>query len=220
MVQTGAMDTLSKEYLLNFYSSRLGLFGQSPEALRWSTAGQKARYAWIADVINPGAGSTVLDYGCGFGDLFAYLKKNNHSVRYTGMDINHDLIGHAKSIHPGIAFEVSDIEEDPLAEGMRFDYIVLCGVFNTRVEGATESLMNIIRLLYPHTGKALVATALPSHARQKQFDLNYIDPDMLLEFARRVVTPCAELLWNEGMDDFMLVLDKTSSARTAIPHIS
>ena len=75
--------------------------------------------------------------------------------------------------------------------------------------------MNIIRLLYHHAGKALVATALPISAGQKQFDMNYIDPHMLLEFARQKVTPSAELLWNEGMDDFMLVLDKAMSARTA-----
>ncbi|MCK4910645.1 MAG: class I SAM-dependent methyltransferase [Thermodesulfovibrionales bacterium] len=209
------MDTLSKEYLLDFYSSRLGLFGQRPEALRWSSRGQKARYAWITEVMGPEANASVLDYGCGFGDLFAFLKKNNHSVRYTGMDINPKLIEIAGRTHPETPFRVFDIEEEPLDEGMSFDHVVLCGVFNTRVEGASESLMNIIRLLYPHAGKALVATALPISAGQKQFDLNYIDPDMLLEFARQEVTPSAELLWNEGMDDFMLVLDKTTSARTA-----
>ena len=206
MVQIVAMDTLSKEYLLDFYSSRLGLFGQRPEALRWSTRGQETRYAWISDVLKPGVGAAVLDYGCGFGDLFTYLKKNDHRVRYTGMDINPDLIEHAKSIHPGIAFEVSDIEEAPLAEGIRFDYTVLCGVFNTKVEGATESLMNIIRLLYPHTGKALVATALPISAGQKQFDMNYIDPEVLLEFIRQEVSPSAGILWHQEIEDFMLLV--------------
>ncbi len=209
------MDILSKEYLVDFYSSRLGLFGQRPEALRWSKRGQKARYAWITEVMDPEANASVLDYGCGFGDLFTYLKKNSHSVRYTGMDINPKLIEIARMSHPETPFCVFDIEEEPLDKGMRFDHVVLCGVFSTRVEGATESLMNVIRLLYPHADKALVATALPISTRQKQFDLNYMDPHMLLEFARQEVTPNADLLWQEGMDDFMLVLDKTSSARTA-----
>ncbi len=200
------MEALSKEYLLDFYSSRLGLFGQRPEALRWSTQGQEARYAWISDVIGLRAGATVLDYGCGFGDLFAYLKKNNHSVGYTGMDINPDLIERAKGHNPGIAFGVSDIEEHPLAGGVRFDHTVLCGVFNTKVEGATESMMNIIRLLFFHTNISLVATALPSNARQKQFDLNYIDPEVLLEFIRQEVSPSAELLWHQDIEDFMLLV--------------
>lgn len=206
IVLIGDMDTLSKEYLLDFYSSRLGFFGQRPEALRWSTGGQEARYAWITDVISPEAGATVLDYGCGFGDLFAYLRKNNNSVNYTGMDINPDLIERARSIHPGIAFEVADIEERPLAESMRFDYTVLCGVFNTKVQGATESLMNVIRLLYPHTGKALIATAVAISAGQKQYDMNYMDPDALLEFARAQVSSSAEILKHQEIEDFMLLI--------------
>ena len=122
------------------------------------------------------------------------------------MDINSDLIKQARSIHPGIAFEVSDIEEHPLAEGLRFDYTVLCGVFNTKVEGATESLMNIIRLLYPHTANALVATALPISAGQKQYDMNYIDPEVLLEFIRQEVSPSAEILRHQEIEDFILLV--------------
>ncbi len=92
------MDPYSKEQLVSFYNYHLKKFGDRPEALRWTPQGQLKRYHMLADIAAPSElnNSTVLDYGCGTGDFYRFLKRRNISVRYTGVDINENFISLAK----------------------------------------------------------------------------------------------------------------------------
>jgi SAM-dependent methyltransferase len=200
------MKELSKEYLIEFYSIRLKRFGERPEALRWTSGGQEARYKWLTEILSPKQGSSVLDYGCGLGDLCGYLGKRGMDIIYTGTDINPELIERAAHRYPEGRFLVFDVEETPLGENETYDHIALCGVFNTKVEGATESMMNVLRLLYPNANRTLAATALSAKTIEKQPDINYIDPDELLDFAQKELSPEAQIIEHPKIEDFTLVL--------------
>lgn len=199
------MRELSKEYLIEFYSSRLKRFGESPEALRWTAEGQKERYGWLMDMLRIDDGDSVLDYGCGLGDLCGFITRQGRHIRYTGADINPELIERASRRYPEGRFLVMDVEEDPLGPDETYDHIVLCGVFNNRVEGATQSLMNVISLLHPLAEKSLAATALSAMTSDRQPDINYIDPDDLLSFAKRI-SPDARLIQHHRCEDIAVVL--------------
>ena len=71
------MDPYSKKQLLSFYNFHLQKFGDRPEALRWTPQGQLRRYVTLAEVAPDLTGSTVLDYGCGTGDLYRFLKRRD-----------------------------------------------------------------------------------------------------------------------------------------------
>ena len=88
------MDPYSKDKLLSFYNFHLQKFGDRPEALRWTPQGQLKRYQMLADIASPEElnNSTVLDYGCGTGDFYRFLKRRDINVRYTGVDINENFI--------------------------------------------------------------------------------------------------------------------------------
>ena len=200
------MDSLSKEFLIEFYSTGLKLHGDTPEALRWTRAGQVKRYSWLMRLLEPSQGESLLDYGCGLGDLLGFAKKSGHSIEYTGTDINPELIEHASLRHTGAKFMVLDIEDTPLDESQKFDMVALCGVFNTRIQGATESMKNVMRLLWPHTGRTLAATFMPIPSFRMEHDMNYMDPEDVLAYARREISPKAELEGKEDLDDMSLVI--------------
>lgn len=199
------MDELAREYLRDFYRKGLMLHGDRPEALRWNAAFQEKRYTEIMGIAPQLEGKRVLDYGCGKADLLGHIKSQGIGVRYTGIDITPELISLARQKYPGTDLRVLDIEETPLSNEERFDYVFICGVFNNRIQGTEESMRNVMRILFGHTLIGLAITALSIHTRSKQIDLNYTDPRETLAFAKREITPHA-LLRESDTGEFMLFL--------------
>lgn len=197
------MDELLKEYLVSFYSKNLMLFGDRPESLRWSPAGQRLRYSVMLEV-GEIAGAKILDYGCGKGDFYGFLRENFIEADYSGFDITPGFIELAGRKYPECSFRVFDIEEEPLEED--FDYIFLCGVFNNRAEGADETIRNILRLLFPHARKGLVFNALSSRASAKAVELHYTSPDDIVSFALKELTPLVVLRHDYSPEDFTLYM--------------
>lgn len=201
------MDGLAKEYLVSFYSKNLALHGDRPEALRWSPEGQRIRYGVMLDALPDIRGKKVLDYGCGKGDLYGFIRGRGLEVSYTGIDINAELIDLAASKHPDARFMVSDVEESPLEED--FDVAFLCGVFNNKVESVEESMRNVLSALFEKTTEALALNALSSRAGDKAVELNYTSPEELSTFVRANLTPRLELIEGYLPGDFTMVLHKT-----------
>ena len=200
------MDDLVKDYLISFYSKQLLMHGDRPEAIRWTPMGQMLRYSLFSGLCGGLNGKSILDYGCGKGDFYAYLKDMGLNIRYSGFDINPDLIALAKSKFPHADFRVFDIEESPLIED--FDYICLFGIFNNNVEGMSDTMRNIILRLFERTRIALLFDALSSSAKEKSGDLHYTDEDELIYYLKKNVTADIRLIKNRIPDGFAVFLSK------------
>lgn len=176
------MDELKKEYLINYYDNLVGSLGKTPSALGWSRKGQKRRYEALLSTIFPIPGETLLDYGCGMGDFYFFLKEKGIKVRYAGCDINPTLVGIARERYPECVFKVLDIEEE--TPGQKFDYVICCGVFNQKLEDVEESAKSAVTKLWAITKKALIFNALSSTSKDRDFSLQYYSPGEMLSFAR------------------------------------
>ncbi len=198
------MDQYTKEQLLSFYNFHLKKFGDRPEALRWTPQGQLKRYHMLADIA-PAAdlnNSTVLDYGCGTGDFYRFLKRRGISVRYTGVDINENFISLAKSKYPECTFRVMDADDEEL-EGY-YDYIFICGVFNLQVPGVDDDLRNTLVNLFKHCNKGLALNALSSHTPVKDPELHFTSPEEMVKFAIENLSPSVALRHDRILNDFTL----------------
>jgi SAM-dependent methyltransferase len=178
------MNILSKEYLISFYDRNLLIHGDRPEALRWTADGQRKQYGLLLGMAGDIEGKKVLDYGCGKGDFYGFLRERGIDVNYTGLDINPSLIELARkkySVCGRAAFGVFDVEDEALSED--FDFIFLCGVFNTNVEGVADTFKRVSERLFRHARRGLALTAVSSHVRERDFELNYTSPEEMLRFA-------------------------------------
>ncbi len=195
------MDELSKEYIISFFDRNLSLHGDRPEAVRWTKAGQILHYQCLLDIgdIN---GKKILDFGCGKGDFYEFLKYKGIEVNYTGYDINEKLIFIAKQKFPECSFAVFDIDNDSLVD--EFDYIFLCGVFNLRVEGLEDTIKTILVKLFSHCRIALAFNALSDLAPKKEFELYYSSPSDLLEFAVSNLSPYVSIRHDRIAYDFIM----------------
>ncbi len=198
------MDPFSKEQLLSFYNFHLKKFGDRPEALRWTPKGQLRRYQTLMDIAPPSDlnNSTVLDYGCGTGDFYRFLKRRDISVRYTGVDINENFIELGRKKYPECTFRVLSGNGD-VFEGF-YDYIFICGVFNLQVPGVEEDLRDALVTLFKHCNKGLALSALSSHTPVKDPELHFTSPEDTVRFAIENLSPSVALRHDRIENDFTL----------------
>ncbi|MBI5740729.1 MAG: class I SAM-dependent methyltransferase [Nitrospirae bacterium] len=200
------MDELSKEYVISFFGKKLGMHGDKAETVGWTAAGQRRRFECMLDIGRDLEGKRVLDYGCGKGDFYQFLRDRNISVQYTGMDINAGLISLARQKHPEGGFHVFDIESDQLSED--FDYIFLCGVFNLRVGGLTETVHNVLIKLFHHCRGGMAFNALSAHDPKQDYELHYLYPGEMFEFAVKNLSPFVSLRNDRLPYDFTMFVYK------------
>lgn len=111
---------------LEFHNTLIKHYGTN-RATGWSYTGQLVRFNAIAKYIADH--KHVLDYGCGSGDLFAYIY--HKSPAYSGVDINPELIEYAKRKYSLHAFNTPKfIVGDHKSLISTYDYVVASGVFS------------------------------------------------------------------------------------------
>lgn len=78
--------------------------------------------------VSPYLGESVLDIGCGYGDLIPFVEE---AASYIGIDVRDESITHCKSRYPDYIFYCLNFEREPLPEpvtGTHFSSIVLLSV--------------------------------------------------------------------------------------------
>lgn len=195
------MDELAKEYVISFFDTNLMLHGDRPEAVRWTATGQHRHYQAMLD-IGDISGRKILDFGCGKGDFYSFLRDKGISADYSGCDINEKLIAMARLKYPDADFRVFDLDRDVLDKD--FDYIFLCGVFNLKVQGLDETIRNALLKLFSRCRIGLAFNALSVHNPKKDFELNYTSAEELFTFCVRNLSPYISLRHDRLLYDFTI----------------
>ncbi len=202
------MDLLGKEYTISFYNRSLSMHGDYPEAVNWTPEGQRLRFETMLKIDGEMSGKKVLDYGCGKGDFYQFLKRRNIAVSYSGFDINEMLVSVARKKFPECDFRVFDIDENELDD--EFDYIFLSGVYNLKIEGLVETAQRSLSRLFKRCRVALAFNALSSHERKKDTVLQYFHPSEMFDFAVNNLSPYVSLFHDYVPCDFTLFVRRNS----------
>lgn len=113
------------------YSERYQTFGYSPQTLGWGKHGRQALRFSVLTGVGDLQGKSVLDVGCGFGDLYGFLTARGWTGHYVGIDLVSDLVEEGKKRFPNAELLVGDFEEQSFDK--TFDYVVASGIFNFRL---------------------------------------------------------------------------------------
>jgi SAM-dependent methyltransferase len=182
MFGTGsAVDPLGKKELLHFYNRHLKDFGDSPQAVRWTPDGQRLRYETLLRIAGDFSGKRIVDFGCGKGDFYGFIREKGLCVNYCGIDVNEKLIGLAGKKYPEAEFITADIEETDI--GRKFDIGFVCGVFNLRIAGIEASMKDALKKLSGICEEAIHVNCLTYYVPRKDIELFYVRPEEILQFA-------------------------------------
>ena len=128
------MNKLDIEDYLSRYNSRLDDYGYDPKSLGWGGGKerQNLRFDKTLNFVNLTTQPihSILDVGCGFGDLGNWLSSHFPNIEYTGIDINSNLIEIGKR-----RFGLNLYQQDNIFdfEQNSFDLVVSNGIFNAQL---------------------------------------------------------------------------------------
>ncbi len=170
------------------YEKRLQEFGYSPATLGWGRNGrQEVRFSVLAELALQQPQSSVLDVGCGFCDLYDFLKNRGWRGHYTGVDIVPGLLEVARQRHPQLDIRQLDITDDsaPLEE---YDFVISSGAFNAALSsGTNESHIEFaLRSMHRRSRRATCVDFLSSYVDFQKPGAHHTDPSWALAAARRL----------------------------------
>lgn len=182
------MQEIDRQANIRRYEDRLARFGYSPQTLGW---GKHGRQAVRFDALGAGAlaepGRSVLDVGCGFADLYDYLRGRGWQGDYCGVDIVPGLLEMARVRHPGLDLREADITaRDP---GLPVsDYVIASGVFNARLHtGDNRRFTELaLRRMFGLARAAVCVDFLSTYVDFQHPDAWHTDPAWALDFARQL----------------------------------
>jgi SAM-dependent methyltransferase len=178
------MNKLNQNHVIESYRDTFRQFGNSAEALQWSTEGQRFRFDKLLEIAASSTGESLqgkrlLEIGCGLGHLYPLLHASFGEVDYTGIDIVPELIEHAQAAYPDATFECRDIFQSPLAQ--EFDYVLISGLFNAPWrDDSEEFMMAMITHAYAACRIGLVFNFTSSYVNFVSEGTNYFDPNWVL----------------------------------------
>jgi SAM-dependent methyltransferase len=188
------------------YLKSLAVHGISPKAMQWKDYRSAAlRYRAITANVDIDHKS-VVDIGCGMGDILPYLYAKSDNFQYLGVDVNPQFIEIAKKRYDGHEFKVVDPFKEDL--GQKFDIVILCGALNANMEDWLKNRKQKIQKLYDMANNAVVfnmaggLAALENNSR-----VAYADAQEILNFCT-TLTPQVVLQAHYHPKDFTITMFK------------
>ena len=153
----------------------------------------------------PVEGKSILDAGCGMGDLLPYLYAKSSNFKYLGVDKKPAFIEIAKKRYEGHDFKVGDPFKNKIE---MFDVVLSSGVMNGNVKNWLNKRRGMIANLFEQTGEVL-AFNMAGGLKPIPDDplIAYADPNVILEFCKTLTKRV--ILNTEYLDkDFTIVMFK------------
>lgn len=123
------MHEKDKKIIIDRYEGRLKEWGPVQKSLGWFKGRQKYRFNFLREIDGLGINDSILDVGCGYGDLSAYLKEMGWKGKYCGIDIVPGLIEIAREKYPDEEFHLIDLQIQKFSK--KYDWIFCSGALTT-----------------------------------------------------------------------------------------
>lgn len=84
-----------------YYSGKIARFGTTPEGVDWTCqATQEMRFVQLLKLCDFASPFSLIDFGCGYGALIAYLDRRhgNCAVDYLGIDVSPAMVRRARRL--------------------------------------------------------------------------------------------------------------------------
>lgn len=167
---------------------------------------QEARFEVLLKYVK--SGDSILDYGCGVGDLSKFIK--DKGLDYIGIDINDGMVEIAKKKYPENQFFTMNSAFD--FEKYDYDWFVASGVFSNYM--TVKEMISVIKPAFDKANKGLAINFLlsekiyPHGCPEIPGYLRGYDPDKLSNLFKKEISNNVETVIGYVPDDFTLILKK------------
>jgi len=196
--------------VIDYYSRALVTHGACPRGVDWSSReSQELRFGVLLEGVRWTPVPSLLDYGCGYGALGAYLDRLERTCRYVGYDLAPTMLVEARRANRGRsdrAFIGSEAELVPA------DYVIASGVFNVKLDvpaGEWEAhLDRTLARLGSLSRRMLSFNLLPpaSSPRLARRHLYYADPGAVVALCKERLGGRVSLRQGYGLHEFTVAV--------------
>ena len=191
------------------YQPRIGDQRENYDVVDWASAeAQQIRFAVLADNV-PLDARTLLDVGCGLGDLWTYLKGRGISADYCGVDLLSDMTLAATRRNPDGRFVCGDIfdrdgDSQVLGPDEHFDVVFCSGMLNLELGNNTEFLPKALGRMMELSQEHMVVNLLHVRSEMQYPHCAYYDPEAVIKILEQI--PCKVRLIDDYLpNDFTVI---------------
>jgi len=204
------MNEQIQKLLNGYYSEKLKLHGPVYKGADWgSLQAQQISFAQLSRLITA-EDPSLLDYGCGYGALYDFLKEQQLKTRYTGFDISEEMLAHAKKLHATENAEWIGC----LPKNALYDYVIACGIFSIRLDIPTaeweEHTLQTLQKINALSKKGFAFNSLTSYsdAHLMKDHLYYPDPAFLFDYCKKHFSKYVSLIHDYPKYEFVIIVRK------------
>ncbi len=157
----------------NFYKKEFELYGKDVRSLGWSKHSQELRFETLKQMVEI-RDKSLLDIGCGFADLFTYLKKANLlPSKYVGIEPFEPFYKISEqNLKDDLTASVFCCEIENFSSEKNFDVVVAIGICNLKIQDNYQYLFDLIDRMILLSKDLVFVSVLSNSAPNELQDLN------------------------------------------------
>lgn len=191
-----------------YYTEKIIKHGPTPNGVDWNgKESQYLRFEVLSNIIEENNVS-ILDYGCGYGAFYDFLKQKNIQTDFTGFDMSQTMIDECKKIHKdGNWITLLDEEK-------KYDYIIASGIFNVMLDNNKDEWKNyIFRCIQIFNQKSIKGFAFNMLTTYSDIDkakeyLFYGEPEEIFKYCKNNISKKVILNHSYPLYEFTIMVKK------------
>ena len=171
--------------IITRFNNKFKKFGKDIRSLGWdNNINQKIRFQNILKISNINHFNNILDVGCGFGDLYFFIKKNKIKLNYSGIDINKTFIEINKQNKD--LKKCKFYNQSIFKFNKKFDVITSFGLLNYK-KCTNIYIEKFIKSMFEKTKKAALIDFISEDQKFKKDNfIKYHKPENILKITKKI----------------------------------
>ena len=157
---------------------------------------------------------SLLDFVCGLGHIYDYIKKSKVNVEYSGLDMSETFIEKCREKYPANKFYVKDLLKEANVSIPIYDYIVMNGVLTEKRELSYDEMFSYFKILikkvYQYCRYGIAFNVMSKDVDWEREDLFHLPLDELSKFLTKEITRDFIIRYDYGLYEYTVYVYKRS----------
>lgn len=213
------MERNSYKDIIEHYEKCFELYGDTHRGVDWPNLEDvHTRYRIMLDIIKfnferyNNRDISILDFGCGLGHFYEYILENKLDISYTGLDISKMFIEQCQKKFPNTDFILMDILKNKEDLQLKFDYIILNGVFTEKRNLSYNEMFNyfkeMIKKVYSLCNYGIAFNVMSKDVDWEREDLFHLPLNELSSFLTKEISRDFIVRYDYGLYEYTVYLYK------------